>query len=38
MIGVDAITAVDLDYQELSGGQKGGLLMLVASGTAVWLK
>ncbi len=38
MVGADAIIAVDLDYQELSGGQKNGMLMLVASGTAVRLK
>ncbi len=34
-IGADAVIGVDLDYQELSGGQKGGMIMLVASGTAV---
>lgn len=34
----DAVIAVDLDYQELSGGGKGGMLMLVASGTAVKLQ
>lgn len=38
MVGADAVIAVDLDYQELSGGQKSGMLMLVASGTAVKLK
>ncbi len=35
ILGADAVIAVDLDYQELSGGQKNGMLMLVASGTAV---
>ena len=38
IVGADAVIAVDLDYQELSGGQKNGMLMLVASGTAVRLK
>lgn len=34
-LGADAVIGVDLDYQELNGGQKGGMIMLVASGTAV---
>ena len=38
IVGADAVIAVDLDYQELSGGQKSGMLMLIASGTAVKLK
>lgn len=38
MVGADAVIAIDLDYQELSGGGKGGMLMIVASGTAVTLK
>lgn len=38
MIGADAVIAIDLDYQELSSGGKGGMLMIVASGTAVALK
>jgi len=38
MVGADAVIAVDLDYSEFSGGQKGGMLFLVASGTAVKLK
>lgn len=38
MIRADAVIAVNLAYQELSGGGKSGLLMLVASGTAVKLK
>jgi len=37
-IGADAVISVDLDYQELSGGGKGGMIMLVASGTAVILE
>jgi len=37
-IGADAVISIDLDYQELSGGNKSGMLMLVASGTAVKLK
>lgn len=37
-IGADAVTAIDLDYQELSGGGKLGMLMTVASGTAVKLR
>jgi uncharacterized protein YbjQ (UPF0145 family) len=36
-IGADAVIGVDLDYSEISGGS-GGLLMLVASGTAVKLE
>ena len=35
MVGADAVIAVDLDYHELSGGDKNGMIMLVASGTAV---
>lgn len=35
MVGADAVIAVDLDYQELSGGEKNGMIMLIASGTAV---
>jgi len=38
LIGADAVIAVDLDYQELSGGGKNGMIMLVASGTAVLLE
>jgi len=34
-LGADAVIGIDLDYQELSGGEKGGMIMLVASGTAV---
>ena len=38
MAGADAVIAVDLDYSEISGGGKSGMLFLVASGTAVTLK
>lgn len=34
-IGANAVIAVDLDYSEISGGGKSGMLFLVASGTAV---
>ena len=37
-VGADAVIAVDLDYQEVTGGGKSGMLMIVASGTAVALK
>ena len=36
-VNADAVIGVDLDYQEISGGSKG-MLMLVANGTAVRLK
>jgi len=36
-MGADAVIGVDLDYSEISG-KNGGLLMLVASGTAVKLE
>ena len=35
-MGADAVIGVDLDYSEFTGG--GGMLFLVASGTAVKLK
>lgn len=35
LTGADAVIGVALDYHELTGGQKGGMIMLVASGTAV---
>lgn len=35
MVGGDAVIAIDLDYQEITGGGKNGMIMLVASGTAV---
>lgn len=38
MVGADAVIGIDLDYQKLSGGGKNGMLMLVASGTAISLK
>lgn len=37
-IGGNAIVGIDLDYNEISGGGKRGMLLLVASGTAVKLK
>lgn len=37
-LGANAVIGVDLDYSELSGGGKSGLLLLVASGTAVVLE
>ena len=36
--GADAVIAIDLDYSELSGGGKSGMLVVIASGTAVKLK
>ncbi|MAU41238.1 MAG: hypothetical protein CMF31_06420 [Kordiimonas sp.] len=36
-LGADAVIAIDLDYHEMSGGNKNGMLMIVASGTAVKL-
>ncbi len=38
IVGANAVIAIDLDYQEISGAGKLGMLMLVASGTAVKLK
>ena len=38
IVGADAVIGIDIDYQELSGGGKLGMLMIVASGTAVKLK
>jgi uncharacterized protein YbjQ (UPF0145 family) len=35
--GADAILAVDLDYETISMGRGGGMLMVSASGTAVIL-
>jgi len=37
-VGADAVIGVDLDYSEISGGGKSGMLFLVTSGTAVKLK
>lgn len=34
-VGADAVIGIDFDYHELSGGGKNGMLLLVASGTAV---
>lgn len=36
-IGADAVIAIDFDYSELSGGGKSGMLVAIASGTAVKL-
>ena len=36
-LGANAILAVDLDYETISVGQGGGMLMVSASGTAVQL-
>lgn len=38
MVGGDAVIGVSLDYHEVSSGGKNGMIMLVASGTAVKLK
>lgn len=35
LLGADAVIAIDLDYVELSGGGKSGILLVVATGTAV---
>jgi len=34
-IGANAVIGIDLDYSEISGGGKAGMLFIVASGTAV---
>ena len=34
-LGANAVVAVDLDYETISVGQGGGMLMVSASGTAV---
>lgn len=36
-MGADAVLSVDLDYESISFGQGGGMLMVTASGTAVKL-
>ncbi len=36
-LDADAVIAVDLDYAELSGGGKSGILLAIATGTAVKL-
>jgi len=38
MLGADAVIGVDLDYSEISGGGKSGMIFLVVSGTAVKTK
>ena len=37
-LGADAVLAVDLDYETISVGSGGGMLMVSASGTAVRLR
>lgn len=37
-LGADGVIGIDLDYSEISGGGKSGMLLLVASGTAVKFK
>lgn len=37
-VGADAVIAVSFNYQELSGGGKNGILLLVAVGTAIKVK
>lgn len=37
-VGADAGIAIDLDYQELAGGGKNGMLLVVATGTAVTVR
>ena len=37
-LGADAVIAIDLDYVELTGGGKNGMLLVVVTGTAVKLK
>ncbi len=37
LLGGDAVVGVALDYHEVTGGGKNGMLMVVASGTAVKL-
>lgn len=34
-VGANAVIGIDLDYSEISGGGKSGMLFIVASGTAV---
>ncbi len=36
-LGADAVVGVDLDYETITFGQGGGMLMVTASGTAVKL-
>ena len=37
-LGANGVIGIDLDYSEISGGGKSGMLLLVASGTAVTFK
>ncbi len=34
--GANAVVGVDLDYETIQTGDSGGMLMVTASGTAVW--
>jgi len=34
-LGANAVIGIDLDYSEISGGGKSGMLFIVISGTAV---
>ena len=34
-LGADAVIGIDLDYHEMTGGGKSGMILVVASGTAV---
>lgn len=38
MVGGEAVIGVALDYHEITGGGKGGMIMIAATGTAVKLK
>ena len=38
MVGADAVIGINPDYQGLTGGGKGGMIMVVATGTGVRLK
>lgn len=38
LVGADAVLGVSLDYHEMTGGGKNGMIMLVAAGTAVKLE
>ena len=38
IVGGEAVIGVALDYHEITGGGKGGMIMIAATGTAVKLK
>lgn len=38
MVGADAVIGVKLDYHEVTGGGKNGMIMIVVAGTAVNVK